>query len=277
MSSASNAEELAEIFAEWNAGDSTATSSKSPPRFFAKKIPKPASRWSMSSSTRPAKKGPASGRLQSATHAIGRHLHDQRRGRSARHFFAQRRARGCLENSAATEGRQSSTGDRDELIQAVRDALYASKIVSYAQGMELLRRGQHDLQLESELRRHRHHLARRLHHSREISQSHRRGLRARSQPAQSAARFAISPTSSQRRSRTGALRFRPRSIMAWRCRLSARRSPISIATGRRACRQICSRRSAISSAPTPTSASISRAFFTPNGSADQPAEENDRA
>jgi 6-phosphogluconate dehydrogenase len=30
------------------------------------------------------------------------------------------------------------TGDRKELIQAVHDALYASKIVSYAQGMELL-------------------------------------------------------------------------------------------------------------------------------------------
>ena len=30
------------------------------------------------------------------------------------------------------------TGNRDELITAVRDALYASKIVSYAQGMELL-------------------------------------------------------------------------------------------------------------------------------------------
>jgi 6-phosphogluconate dehydrogenase len=30
------------------------------------------------------------------------------------------------------------TGNRDELVTAVRDALYASKIVSYAQGMELL-------------------------------------------------------------------------------------------------------------------------------------------
>src|SRR5206468_6614985 len=29
-------------------------------------------------------------------------------------------------------------GNRDELIQAVHDALYASKIISYAQGMELL-------------------------------------------------------------------------------------------------------------------------------------------
>jgi 6-phosphogluconate dehydrogenase len=33
---------------------------------------------------------------------------------------------------------QKFTGDRNELIAAVRDALYASKIVSYAQGMELL-------------------------------------------------------------------------------------------------------------------------------------------
>jgi 6-phosphogluconate dehydrogenase len=31
------------------------------------------------------------------------------------------------------------SGNRDELVQAVHDALYASKIVSYAQGMELLR------------------------------------------------------------------------------------------------------------------------------------------
>jgi 6-phosphogluconate dehydrogenase len=33
------------------------------------------------------------------------------------------------------------TGDRKELVQAVHDALYASKICSYAQGMNLIRRG----------------------------------------------------------------------------------------------------------------------------------------
>ena len=59
------------------------------------------------------------------------------------------------------------TGNRDELIDAVRDALYASKIVSYAQGMELLGAAS-ELALESELRRHRHDLARRLHYSRKI-------------------------------------------------------------------------------------------------------------
>ena len=37
-------------------------------------------------------------------------------------------------------------GNRARLIDAVRDALYASKIVSYAQGMELLRRRQHGIQ-----------------------------------------------------------------------------------------------------------------------------------
>src|SRR5258708_27065925 len=32
-------------------------------------------------------------------------------------------------------------GNRDRFVDAVRDALYASKIISYAQGMELLRSG----------------------------------------------------------------------------------------------------------------------------------------
>ena len=74
--------------------------------------------------------------LQSALSAIGRHLHDQRRGRSARHFFAQRGARRRLENPAAAEGPRNSRATATSSITAVRDALYASKIVSYAQGME---------------------------------------------------------------------------------------------------------------------------------------------
>ncbi|MEW6212946.1 MAG: NADP-dependent phosphogluconate dehydrogenase [Acidobacteriota bacterium] len=36
------------------------------------------------------------------------------------------------------------TGDKQELIQAVHDALYASKICSYAQGMNLIRRGSNE-------------------------------------------------------------------------------------------------------------------------------------
>ncbi len=68
-------------------------------------------------------------------------------------------------------------GNRSRFVEMVRDALYASKIISYAQGMELLRAA-------SKVR---DNLARRLHHSREISQPHRGGVSARSRPAQSAA------------------------------------------------------------------------------------------
>ena len=69
--------------------------------------------------------------------AIGRHLHDQRRGRSARHFFAQRGARRASKILPQPKIEKFS-GEPEELIAAVRDALYASKIISYAQGMELL-------------------------------------------------------------------------------------------------------------------------------------------
>ena len=53
----------------------------------------------------------------------------------------------------------------------------------------------------------------------------------------------ISPTSSQRRSRTGALLSQARSSTVLLCRPSALRSPTSTAIGRRGCRQIFSRRS----------------------------------
>ena len=46
----------------------------------------------------------------------------------------------------------------------VRDALYASKIVSYAQGFMLLRAAARRIRMEPQLRRHRAHVARRLHH-----------------------------------------------------------------------------------------------------------------
>ncbi|MDQ3815788.1 MAG: NADP-dependent phosphogluconate dehydrogenase, partial [Armatimonadota bacterium] len=42
-------------------------------------------------------------------------------------------------------------GDRQEFIQAVHDALYASKVVSYAQGMALLRRASDEYQWDLKL------------------------------------------------------------------------------------------------------------------------------
>ena len=49
-------------------------------------------------------------------------------------------------------------GDKAAFIEAIRKALYASKIVSYAQGYK-------DVRMEPQLRRHRADVARRLHHS----------------------------------------------------------------------------------------------------------------
>ena len=79
-------------------------------------------------------------------------------------------------------------GNRARFVDAVRDALYASKIVSYAQGMELLRSGSTTYKWNLNLSDIATHLAGRLHHSREISQPNRRGVSARSCAAQSSAR-----------------------------------------------------------------------------------------
>ena len=68
---------------------------------------------------------------------LGRYLDDQRGSGGPDNFFAERRTRGCGRHSAAAQVRPFK-GKPDRLIRAVEDALYASKIVSYAQGMELL-------------------------------------------------------------------------------------------------------------------------------------------
>ena len=60
------------------------------------------------------------------------------------------------------------TGDRDPLADASGDALYASKICSYAQGMALLRRASEEYRLQFELQRDRPHLAGGVHHPRPI-------------------------------------------------------------------------------------------------------------
>ena len=60
-------------------------------------------------------------------------------------------------------------GDRSEVHRAVRQALYASKICSYAQGfVQIAGRGQ-GAQLAAGFRQHRPAVARRLHHSRGVS------------------------------------------------------------------------------------------------------------
>ncbi len=271
------AAELADIFAEWNRGDLDSYLIDITAQIFRKRDP--------DTGKAARRRHPRQGRPKRHRHldaairdqAGGRHFHDQRRRGSARDFLAQRGARKRSQRSCRTRRSAKFEGDRAELIEAVRQALYASKIVSYAQGMELLGAASTSLQVEAEFRRHRHHLARRLHHSRGLPESHRRGLRTRPRLAQSAPRSVLHRHHRAHPAELAHCRRDRGASMAWRCRRSAPRSPTSTAIGRRVCPRTCCRRNAISLVRTLMSASISRAFFTPNGwnpamnSAEKPA------
>ncbi len=59
---------------------------------------------------------------------------------------------------------QQVQGDKAKFVNDLRAALYASKIVSYAQGYQLMRAAAKNVQMEPQLRRHRAGVAGRLHH-----------------------------------------------------------------------------------------------------------------
>jgi 6-phosphogluconate dehydrogenase len=74
---------------------------------------------------------------------------------------------------------------------AIHDALYCSKICSYAQGFQLMRRRRRVQRLEAELRRDRPDLPRRLHHPRRLPAEDHRGLRAEPEPREPAPRSVL--------------------------------------------------------------------------------------
>lgn len=55
-------------------------------------------------------------------------------------------------------------GDRKEMVEAIHQALYASKIISYAQGYSLMRTAAEHYGWNLNYGRHRPHVARRLYH-----------------------------------------------------------------------------------------------------------------
>ena len=63
------------------------------------------------------------------------------------------------------------TGDKAAFVENIRQALFASKIISYAQGYTLMRT------LEPQLRRHRAHVARWLHHPQRVPRKDQGSLR----------------------------------------------------------------------------------------------------
>ena len=59
----------------------------------------------------------------------------------------------------------------------IHDALYASKVISYAQGFELMSRGREEYDWDLRLGSIADDLARRLHHPRPLPEPHHRRLR----------------------------------------------------------------------------------------------------
>ena len=67
-------------------------------------------------------------------------------------------------------------GDKEAFIEDIRQALYASKICSYAQGFHLLKMAADEYDWDLELWRHRPDVARGLHHPRPVPGAHQGGL-----------------------------------------------------------------------------------------------------
>ncbi len=186
------------------------------------------------------------------------------------HLLAQGRARGGLRPCWPARPTPSSPATSKQTIEDIRQALYASKIISYAQGYMLhAATSREQLQVEAQLRRHRADVARRLHHPQPFPRRHQGRLRPQPGPDQPRARPVL-----HRRAEEGAGRLAPhrgarRDARHSRRRRSPTRWRSTIPTAPRGCPPTCSRPSAITSAPTPTSASTSRAAnsSTPTGPA----------
>ena len=138
-----DAAQLAETFAEWNKGELDSYLIEITSQIFRKIDPETGKPLVDVILDKAGQKGTGIWTLAIRHQAIGRHFDNQRGRRSARYLVAQRRARCVRRKSCRNRRRESLTAIGRALINAVRDALYASKIVSYAQGMELLRCGKH--------------------------------------------------------------------------------------------------------------------------------------
>ena len=150
-------------------------------------------------------------------------------------------------------------GDRKTMIEDIRLALYASKMVSYAQGYMLMRAAAHGERLESQLRWRGPDVARRLHYSQPFFGQDQGRVRPHAQAGQSSHGQILSRRNqempavlAQGRRPGGGRREFPRPPFP-------PRSAFTTATAPKICPPTCSRPSAITSARTPMSEWTSRA------------------
>ncbi len=128
-------------------------------------------------------------------------------------------------------------GDKARFVEAIQQALYASKICSYAQGFALMKEARQGVQVGAELRGSRQDLAGRVHHSRPVPAPHHRGLSAQPETRQSHARSVLQGHSGKQ---PGAVAPRARHGDPARpahSRRSPRRSPTSTPIDESRCRR----------------------------------------
>jgi 6-phosphogluconate dehydrogenase len=130
-------EELADIFAEWNRGDLDSYLIDITAQIFRKHDPETGKPMVDVILDKAGQKGTGIWTLQSAIQQSVV-ISTINAAVEARVISSRKEERVAASKILPQPKVGKFTGDRDELITAVRDALYASKIVSYAQGMELL-------------------------------------------------------------------------------------------------------------------------------------------
>ena len=130
-------EELADIFAEWNGGDLDSYLIDITAQIFRKHDPDTGKPMVDVILDKAGQKGTGIWTLQSAIQQSVV-ISTINAAVEARVISSRKEERVKASKILPQPTIKKFTGDRDKLITAVRDALYASKIVSYAQGMELL-------------------------------------------------------------------------------------------------------------------------------------------
>src|SRR3984957_16482413 len=132
-----DAPQLASIFAEWNKGQLDSYLIDITPRIFTKTDPDTGKPLVDVILDKAGQKGTGIWTLQSA---IGQAvvISTINAAVEARVISSRKDERVAASKILPQPKPKKFTGDRKKLIDAVRNALYASKIVSYAQGMELL-------------------------------------------------------------------------------------------------------------------------------------------
>lgn len=133
------ASELAEIFAKWNEGDLNSFLIEITAKIFTVKDPQGNGALVDKVLDVAGQKGTGKWTAETALE-LGIAIPTMQAALDSRTMSGQKEQR--VEASKQLTGPAAKyTGDRQELIDAVHDALYASKICSYAQGMNVIRRG----------------------------------------------------------------------------------------------------------------------------------------